>query len=495
MSDNKNSPVFAFDNSFYRCLEDFFISCQAEPSASPKLLHFNYALAKELGLNASLLTSEEGLSILSGNQAPGGATPIALAYSGHQFGGFSPLLGDGRALLLGEIIDMDSNRYDIQLKGSGRTPFSRSGDGKSALGPVLREYLIAEFMHAVGIPTTRALAAVSTGDMVYRATPLPGGILTRVAASHIRIGTFQYGATLADTDKMRKLTDYSMARHYPEVFSDKSPYLSFFKAAIEAQAFLVAKWMSVGFIHGVMNTDNIAISGETIDYGPCAFMDDYAPGTVFSSIDTQGRYAYANQPLILSWNLSRLAETLIPLVDSDQDRAISLLTEAINTIAPTYERYWLVEMRSKIGLANVGLHDLELINDLLSIMEKQKVDFTLFFSGLSKALSDNSNSIRKLFIDPLTYDTWASRWRERLLTEGTPEDDVVKAMNKVNPSYIPRNHKVEEALSAAVDNQDLKPFSRLLAIVTKPFDETSGNESYAQAAPPSNSPYKTFCGT
>ena len=340
---------FNFDNSFARSLEGFFVSCQAEPAVAPKLLQFNHALAEELGLDPVALDSEAGLEIFSGNVTPMGSEPLAQAYAGHQFGGFAPQLGDGRALLLGEVIDTQQQRRDIQLKGSGRTPFSRGGDGKAALGPVLREYLIGEGMHALGIPTTRALAAVTTGEKVYRELPLPGAILTRVAASHIRVGTFEFGAARGDVDKVRALADYAIARHYPDTADAENPYLAFVAAVSEAQAVLVARWMNIGFIHGVMNTDNMTISGETIDYGPCAFMDSYAPGTVFSSIDHHGRYAYANQPAILSWNLTRLAETLVRFVDPDKDRAIELLTETIGRIQSLYETYWLAGMRSKIG--------------------------------------------------------------------------------------------------------------------------------------------------
>ena len=486
---------FNFDNSFARSLEGFFVSCQAEPAVAPKLLQFNHALAEELGLDPVALDSEAGLEIFSGNVTPMGSEPLAQAYAGHQFGGFAPQLGDGRALLLGEVIDTQQQRRDIQLKGSGRTPFSRGGDGKAALGPVLREYLIGEGMHALGIPTTRALAAVTTGEKVYRELPLPGAILTRVAASHIRVGTFEFGAARGDVDKVRALADYAIARHYPDTADAENPYLAFFAAVTNAQAALVARWMNVGFIHGVMNTDNMTISGETIDYGPCAFMDSYAPGTVFSSIDHHGRYAYANQPAILSWNLTRLAETLVRFVDPDKDRAIELLTETIGRIQPLYETYWLAGMRSKIGLSTEDPLDLELINDLLSVMEEGHADFTLVFRRLSQALRGGSNAVRHLFEEPGDFDVWAQRWQKRLEQDGIAAETSAQAMDRVNPIYIPRNHKVEEALAAAVDQEDMIPFSKLLAVLSHPFDEVAGNEAYATPAPVTNIPYQTFCGT
>ena len=498
LTDTMDAPIrryFNFDNSFARSLEGFFTFCQAEPAVAPKMLQFNLALAEELGLDPIALDSEAGLAIFSGNTTPEGSEPLAQAYAGHQFGGFSPQLGDGRALLLGEVIDTQQRRRDIQLKGSGRTPFSRGGDGKAALGPVLREYLIGEGMHALGIPTTRALAAVTTGEKVYRELPLPGAILTRVAASHIRVGTFEFGAARGDVDKVRALADYAIARHYPDTADAENPYLAFVAAVSEAQAALVARWMNIGFIHGVMNTDNMTISGETIDYGPCAFMDSYAPGTVFSSIDHHGRYAYANQPAILSWNLTRLAETLVRFVDPDKDRAIELLTETIGRIQPLYETYWLAGMRSKIGLSTEDPLDLELINDLLSVMEEGHADFSLVFRRLSQALRGGSNAVRHLFEEPGDFDVWAQRWQKRLEQDGIAAETSAQAMDRVNPIYIPRNHKVEEALAAAVDQEDMIPFSKLLAVLSHPFDEVAGNEAYATPAPVTNIPYQTFCGT
>jgi len=490
---DQKRPHFKFDNSFARTFEGFFVSCKAEPAAAPKLLLFNHALAEELGLDPAALDSEAGAEIFSGNATPEGAEPLAQAYAGHQFGGFAPQLGDGRALLLGEVIDTRQRRRDIQLKGSGRTPFSRGGDGKAALGPVLREYLIGEAMHALGIPTTRALAAVTTGEDVYRETALPGAVLTRVAASHIRIGTFQFFAARGGVDKVRELADYAMARHYPESAGAVNPYMAFFKAVAEAQAALVAKWMHIGFIHGVMNTDNTAISGETLDYGPCAFMDTYAPGTVFSSIDRQGRYAYANQSAILSWNLTRFAETLVPLVEPVQDKAIEMLTDAIQQVQPRYEAHWLAGMRSKLGLTTEDTNDLDLVNDLLWVMKDGKADFTLVFRRLSHAVRGDSDAVQQLFNQSGAFDVWARRWRKRLDREGVDAETRAQAMDRVNPIYIPRNHKVEEALSAAVDHADMNPFSKLLEVLSHPFDEVAGNEAYAEPVP--NPAYKTFCGT
>ena len=486
---------FSFDNSFARSLHKFYVLCKAASAPSPKLLLFNYNLAKELGLEPSMLNSEAGSAIFSGNVIPEGAEPLAQVYAGHQFGGFSPQLGDGRALLLGEVIDTLGLRRDIQLKGSGRTPFSRGGDGKATLGPVLREYLIAESMHALGVPTTRALAAVTTGELVNRERPLPGAILTRVAASHIRIGTFQFFAARGDTDKVRELADYAIARHHPATPSLDNPYLAFFKSVTEAQAALVARWMSLGFIHGVMNTDNMTISGETIDYGPCAFMDTYSAETVFSSIDTHGRYAYGNQPSILSWNLARLAETLIPLVNSDKDEAVGLLTGAVQDVGRVYEFYWLNAMRSKIGLWTKSPSDLELINDLLSLMEDSHADFTLVFRHLSKLLRGDSSQVRQHFDISASFDAWSQRWQNRMKSENICDETRPLAMDQTNPIYIPRNYKVEAALIAAVEHDDMKPFTRLLAVLSRPFDDVQGNEDYAIPGPQLATPYQTFCGT
>ncbi len=492
---NLKLPQFNFDNSFARTFKGFYVPWQADPAAAPKLLLLNHALAEELGLDPAALESEAGLAIFSGNAIPEGAEPLAQAYAGHQFGGYAGQLGDGRALLLGEVIDTRQQRRDIQLKGSGPTPFSRGGDGKAPLGPVLREYLIGESMHALGIPTTRALAAVTTGEEIYRETALPGAVLTRVAASHIRVGTFQFFAARGGADKVRELADYAIARHYPHTADAENPYLAFFEAVCDAQAALVAGWMNVGFIHGVMNTDNTAISGETLDYGPCAFMDTYAPDTVFSSIDRHGRYAYGNQPEILPWNLTRFAETLIPLVDPDKGKAVELLTGSVKQVQHLYETHWLAGMRCKIGLTKQDPHDLELMHDLLWVLKDGQADFTLFFRRLSQAVRGDKDPMRDVLEQSGAFDVWARRWRKRLKQEGEAAETVAQAMDRVNPIYIPRNHKVEEALEAAVDREDMTPFSELLAILTHPFDEVAGNETYAEPAPVTDTPYRTFCGT
>lgn len=488
-------PQFAFDNSFSRSLEGCFVECSAATARDPKLLQLNHALASELGLDPADLITDAGTAIFSGNVTPDGAAPLAQAYAGHQFGGFSPQLGDGRALLLGEVIDTQGRRRDIQLKGSGRTPFSRGGDGKSALGPVLREYLIGEAMHALGVPTTRALAAVSTGEMVQRETLLPGGVLTRVAASHMRVGTFQFFAARGDGEKVRQLADYAIARHHPAAADADNAYLAFLDAVAEAQSALVAKWMSIGFIHGVMNTDNMTISGETIDYGPCAFMDSYAPDTVFSSIDTHGRYAYGNQPDILGWNLARLAETLIPLIDPDKDRAIEILTDRINTIPARYNSHWTDAMRRKIGLTTEQSADAELIEGLLTAMHQGNADFTLAFRNLATALRGNAVPLQSLFSELSAINIWLETWHARLAEEHIEAEARADAMDRINPVFIPRNHKVEEALSAAVDLEDMGPFEALLAVVSHPFEIIENHDGYANPAPRTTVPYQTFCGT
>ena len=486
---------FEFDNSFARELGGCYVPWDAEKVSEPRLLMFNCELAAELGLDGAALETPLGAEIFAGNRLPIGAKPLAQAYAGHQFGGFSPQLGDGRALLLGEIVDTCGRRHDIQLKGSGRTPFSRGGDGKAALGPVLREYLIGEAMHALGVPTTRALAAVTTGDQVIRETALPGAVLTRIAASHLRVGTFQFFAARGETEIVRQLADYAIARHYPAAREADNPYLAFFISVAKAQAVLVAEWMSIGFIHGVMNTDNTTISGETIDYGPCAFMDVYDPDTVFSSIDLQGRYAYANQPSILTWNLARLAETLIALVDPNKDRAVELLTDGANEVSSLFGDAWLARMRAKIGLNSAEDNDVKLINRLLDAMYQGKADFTLTFRRLSEVLRGNDMPVRALFEDPAVFDVWVNDWRIRLDREQVSAVDCAGAMDQVNAIYIPRNHKVEEALAAAVDQDSISAFEDMLSVVSKPFDEVSGREGYAEPGGKTAVPYQTFCGT
>jgi serine/tyrosine/threonine adenylyltransferase len=418
--------------------------------------------------------------LLLAGQAPGVAT-VAQAYAGHQFGVYVPRLGDGRALLLGEVTDVHGCRRDLHLKGSGRTPFARSGDGKAVVGPMLREYLIGEAMHGLGIPTTRALAVVATGERVMRERALPGAVLARVAASHLRVGTFQYAAASGDRDLLRALAGYAIARHYPQAAGAPNRYLDLYRRVVGAQALLVARWMLAGFVHGVMNTDNTTISGETIDYGPCAFMDTFDPATVFSSIDDNGRYAYGNQPRILQWNLARLAETLLPLIDDDSQAAVEAATEVLSGFAGAYEQHWAEGMAAKLGLA---APDRELTDGILKLMRLQKVDFTQFFRALS------AGTARTLFTEPEPFDSWAAR-REVLL----PADRaaVAAAMDRVNPVYIPRNHRVEEALAKAATG-DMGPFHQLVDAVSRPFDERPGLADYTRPAP-AGAPYLTYCGT
>jgi uncharacterized protein YdiU (UPF0061 family) len=469
--------LFAFEHSYARELEGLYEPWHGSPASAPRLLALNEPLAAELGVAADRLSAE----MLAGAVVPDGAAPIAQAYSGHQFGGYSPRLGDGRALLLGELIDVHGHRRDLHLKGSGRTPFARGGDGKAAVGPMLREYVVSEAMHALGIPTTRALAVVATGDQVARETLLPGAVLSRVAASHIRVGTFQYAAAKHDLPLLRRLADYTIARHYPAVAEAENPYLAFFEQVVDAQASLIARWMLVGFIHGVMNTDNMAISGETIDYGPCAFMDAYDPATVFSSIDHAGRYTYGNQPAVAQWNLARFAETLLPLIDADSGAAIAAASDVLTSFSDRYDAYWRQGMRVKLGLEH---DDDALIADLLALLASQAVDFTAFFRALSASLRGDASRVRALFSDPGLFDLWAARWH------GEDPD----AMDRVNPLYIPRNHLVEEALTAATAG-DLQPFERLVDVLAQPFEERPGLAAFAAPAPPSFGAYRTFCGT
>lgn len=477
---------FNFDNSYARSLEGFFTRGEAEKAPAPQLVKLNLGLTNELNLDGASLNSETGAQIFSGNLVPEGAEVLAQAYAGHQFGGFVPQLGDGRAVLLGEVIDRNGQRRDIQLKGSGRTPFSRGGDGKAALGPVLREYIIGEAMHALGIPTTRALAAVTTGQPVFREGMLPGAVLTRVAASHIRVGTFQFFAARRDTAKVKQLADYTIQRHYPHLTNAANPYLAFLEAVCDKQASLIAQWMHVGFIHGVMNTDNMAISGETIDYGPCAFMDSYSPLTVYSSIDRQGRYAFGQQPFIARWNLARLAESLLPLFETGQ------ALEVVNSFTTRFDAYWLAGMRKKLGLIHSAeTDDLSIANGLLAAMEESSVDYTMAFRALSKAALGNDIEVRSLFADANAYSVWAKNWHSRIADPAASAE----AMDNANPLYIPRNHMVEAALSAAVDTRDFAPFDSLLEVLERPFTERPGMEAYAEPAPKSHPPYRTFCGT
>ena len=492
----RDLPAIAFDNSYARDLEGFYVPWAGSKAPAPEVLRLNTALAAELGLDYPSLASKPGAAMLSGGTAPDGAVPLAMAYAGHQFGGFSPQLGDGRALLLGEVIDRKGRRRDIHLKGSGRTPFSRGGDGKAVLGPVLREYLFGEAMHALGIPTTRALAAILTGEAVQRQTgPEPGAVLARVAASHLRVGTFQFFAARGEVEKVRQLADYAINRHFPEIAARDDKYLELFRRVRDAQAALVAQWVHVGFVHGVMNTDNTTISGETIDYGPCAFIDAYDPKAVFSSIDEYGRYAFGNQPPIMQWNLSRFAETLVDLVNpEDSEDAVRQLTNEINAFPSHYQALWLNGMRAKLGLFKVLPGDLDLANDLLAAAEAQGVDYTGLFRAMGVFVRGNVTPVRALFADPAPFDVWMDRYLRRMRDETIPETARADAMDRVNPIYIPRNHLVDAALSAAVAG-DMAPFDRLLALVSAPFTEQADAEEYARPAPESFGKFTTSCGT
>ncbi len=485
---------FNFDNSYARELEGFYVPWQGAEAPAPTIVRLNEALACELQLDPVALGSAEGAAILAGSASPQGASPLAQAYAGHQFGGFSPQLGDGRALLVGELIDRQGQRRDLHLKGSGRTPFSRGGDGKAVLGPVLREYLLGEAMHGLGIPTSRALAAVTTGETIRREAPLPGAVLARVAASHLRVGTFQFFAARGETEKVRQLADYAIARHYPTLAQAENPYWEFLRAVGQRQAALLAKWMTVGFVHGVMNTDNMAISGETIDYGPCAFIDAYDRQAVFSSIDRQGRYAFGNQPAIAQWNLARLAETLLPLIHRSEDEAIRLATNEIRNFAEQYTTFWLDKMRAKLGFVTEAENDLALVNGLYAVMEEQKPDFTQLFRYLAKAVLGDPEPVQSLFADPTKFTAWLAQWQARTGAEGLSPAARAQAMNLVNPIYIPRNHRVEEALQNAVAG-DLTRFEQLLTVLVKPFEERTEFAEYAQPAPPEFGRYTTFCGT
>lgn len=481
-------PGWNFDNSYARLPEALFMRQDPVPVRASRMVVLNRSLAGELGLNAQALEGDQGAAIFSGNRVPDGALPLAQAYAGHQFGHFT-LLGDGRAILLGEHVTPGGQRFDIQLKGSGPTPFSRGGDGRAALGPMLREYIISEAMYALGIPTTRSLAVVATGEPVFRETALPGAILTRVAASHIRVGTFEYVAARGTLEDLRVLADYTIHRHYPDLGATDEPYLALLNAAMERQGLLTAKWQHVGFIHGVMNTDNTALSGETMDYGPCAFMDVYDPATVFSSIDQQGRYAYANQPGIAHWNLTRFAETLLPLLHPDRDSAVQLARETLATFPQTFQGHWLAGMRGKLGLSAQEGDDESLVLDLLDIMRQNRADFTNTWRDLALAELPNEPVFRdQMFLK------WRDRWKRRLARQTTPPSEVRKLMQAHNPALIPRNHRVEEALEAAV-NGDYTVMERLLAVLARPYDDAPDIEEFRHPPPPSFDGYRTFCGT
>jgi uncharacterized protein YdiU (UPF0061 family) len=464
----------------------FFSHVDPTPVAKPRLIQFNHALAAELGLDLNA-APEVLAEIFSGNAPLAGSTPISMAYAGHQFGQFVPQLGDGRAILLGEARDTRGSLRDIQLKGAGRTPYSRAGDGRAAVGPVLREYVVGEAMHALGIPATRALAAVATGETVFREGPLPGAVLTRVAASHVRVGTFQFFAARRDDDGVKVLADYVIERHYSELREAANPYLEFLRAVVDRQARLVAAWMNVGFIHGVMNTDNMAVSGETIDFGPCAFLDTYDPDTVFSSIDSQGRYAYKRQPVAAMWNLARFGETLLPLIDSDSERAIRMATEAVGHFAVAFDQHWLAGMRRKLGLFTEEEGDAALIRAYLDSLQQGGADFTLAFRQLAE--SADGTTVAEDSSD------WTRTWRARLAREPQPPAEHAVRMRQVNPAFIPRNHRIEQVIVAAIERDDYAPFEELNRVLSRPYEDQPAFAAYAAAPQPEERVMQTFCGT
>ncbi|WLD92481.1 YdiU family protein [Alkalihalobacillus sp. AL-G] len=489
MTHNNKEMGWNFDNSYARLPESFFESTEPTPVRSPELVILNKPLAKSLGLDVKKLQSEEGIDVFAGNKIPEGALPIAQAYAGHQFGHFT-MLGDGRAVLLGEQGTPSGERFDIQLKGSGRTPFSRGGDGRATIGPMLREYIISEAMHALRIPTNRSLSVVTTGESVIRETELPGAILTRVAASHLRIGTFEYVVKWGTVEELRTLADYAIKRHFPDIEENEDRYLSLFQEVIKRQAGLITKWQLVGFIHGVMNTDNMTISGETIDYGPCAFMDDYDPATVFSSIDVQGRYAYQNQPAIGQWNLARFAEALLPLFHEKQDHAVELAQEAHSKFEDLYHSHWLAGMRKKLGIQNEEEQDKSLIEDLLRIMKKHGADFTNTFRALTLDKPEDT-----AMNGTTEFTHWYEQWQARLDRQEEPKPSSYKLMKNSNPAVIPRNHRVEEALEAAVEKGDYSVMEQLIEVLSNPYAYSPEQEEYTNLPEPSNRPYRTFCGT
>jgi uncharacterized protein YdiU (UPF0061 family) len=488
---------FPFEHTYAALPANFFARVAPTPVATPRLIKLNRELAVQLGLDPDLLATQEGAEILAGKRLPEGANPIAMAYAGHQFGHFVPQLGDGRAILLGEVIDSDGNRRDIQLKGSGPTPFSRRGDGRAALGPVLREYIVSEAMAKLGIPTTRSLAAVMSGESVLRETMLPGAVLTRVASSHIRVGTFQFFAARGDTEGVRRLADHAIGRHYPELAGAERPYHALLDAVIARQAALVARWLLVGFIHGVMNTDNTSISGETIDYGPCAFMDEYNPAQVFSSIDEMGRYAYGNQPRIALWNLTRLAECLLPLFADDKDKAIEQAQFALGEYTEKFSTAYQAGLRAKIGLFTGVDGDEALVQDLLDAMARNQADFTLTFRRLGDAAlgGEHDEPVRGLFVDPTAFDDWAARWRQRTAIEPQTPAERRQAMQRVNPAFIPRNHRIEAVIQAAMNRDDYAPFEELVTVLSKPFEEQPSFAAYADPPEAGQRVTQTFCGT
>ena len=488
----------SFDNSYARLGERFFTRQLPVPVTSPALIRVNHPLAKHLGLDPGWLESEQGVEFIAGNFIAEGADPLATVYAGHQFGGWNPQLGDGRAILLGEVIAKDGVRYDIQLKGSGRTPYSRGGDGRAPLGPVLREYIVSEAMSVLGVPTSRALGAVTTGDWVMREGRLPGAVLARVAQSHIRIGTFQFFASREDHQAVKTLIDHVIQRHYPLAAQAENPVRSMLDAVIARQASLVARWQSLGFIHGVMNTDNMLLSGETIDYGPCAFMDEFEPGKVFSSIDHGGRYAFGNQPAIAHWNLSVLTQTLLPFLDEDPDKSLVSGQAAIDAFPGLYQDAYTSNMLKKLGLTTRAANDVELTRDLLELMHESQTDFTLTFRYLSDLVDPHSprgDSIRTFFELPASFAPWLERWQRRLQLDPLDRTLRQQDMYAVNPAYIPRNHLVEEAIIAAEKHQDFEPFNSLVEVLANPFEFSQANTRYATPPRPEQVVRQTFCGT
>jgi len=486
----RHPDTFAEFSHTYAALPGrFYARVSPTPVTAPALIAFNDRLASELGVDRSRLADTELAAVCAGNSVPAGALPLAMTYAGHQFGSFVPQLGDGRALLLGEVIDAHGRRRDLQWKGAGPTPYSRRGDGRAALGPVLREYLVSEAMHALGVPTTRALSAATTGDRVLRDSgQLPGGVLIRVAASHIRIGTFEYFAARGDMDGVRALADHAIGRHYPELADAPDRYLALLDNVAERQSSLVARWMQIGFIHGVMNTDNMTLSGETIDFGPCAFMDEYDPATVYSFIDRRGRYAYGNQPNILQWNLARLAETLLPLIDADEGRAIERATASLQEVSTRFERHWLDGFRRKLGLRTSEDGDHALVADLLEVMHGAAADFTNTFRALAEAATDDA-----ALADP--FSAWVRRWRGRLAREPGGVESCIATMLRANPAYIPRNHRIEEIIEAAVQDGDFAPFHALHAVLTRPFEQQPDRDWYRTPPLAHERVQNTFCGT
>lgn len=486
MTNTTNNNGWNLEASYTNLPEKFYSKMKPEPVSDPTLVLFNVSLAEELGLQEEISENPE---IFSGNELPNNSEPLAQAYAGHQFGHFT-MLGDGRAILLGEQVTPDGERYDIQLKGSGKTPYSRGGDGRAALGPMLREFIISEAMYALGAPTTRSLAVVTTGDLIQREIELPGAILTRVAKSHIRVGTFQYAAKWGENEDLKMLADYTIERHFPSVKDTKNPYEQLLKEVIKNQASLIAKWQMLGFIHGVMNTDNVTISGETIDYGPCAFMDEYDPSTVFSSIDRNSRYAYGNQPNIAVWNMARFAETLLPLLDEDQDKAVKIAEAAISQFGDIFQEVFLDGMRSKLGLFQAEEKDKELIHELLELMHQHHADFTNTFRALT---FDDMSSMVLFGTDD--FQNWKEKWIARKELENKSQDEVLELMKNSNPAVIPRNHHVEDALHAAVEHADLSEVEKLLQAVTDPYAHSEDQKMYASLPPKDRRPQQTFCGT